>query len=148
MGDEPSSFLKKIRRRGREIALQILYQQDIAKESLKVVYDFFRDNYKSPLEALDYAWKLVQGVDENRTQIELLLKRHVSGWRLERLPIIERNILRLAIYEMLYVSYVPLKVSINEAIELAKVYGSKTSSIFVNAVLDAIYHKESINDGK
>jgi N utilization substance protein B len=58
------------------------------------------------------------------------------------MPPIERNLLRLATYEMLYVSDVPPKVSINEAIELAKIYGSKTSSTFVNAILDAIYHKE------
>ena len=142
MEAEPPHFSRKARHKARAIALQVLYQKEIIEEPLENIWAFFCKHYQYPKESLDYAWKLVQGVVENQPQIDLLLGQYAPHWQIERMPFIERNILRLATYEMLYISDVPPKVSINEAIELAKIYGSKTSSTFVNAILDAIYHKE------
>jgi len=142
MESEPPPFSIKARHKARAIALQVLYQKEIIEEPLENIWAFFCKHYQYPKESLDYAWKLVQGVVENQPQIDLLLGQYAPHWQIERMPFIERNILRLATYEMLYISDVPPKVSINEAIELAKIYGSKTSSTFVNAILDAIYHKE------
>ena len=142
MEAEPPHFSRKARHKARAIALQVLYQKEIIEEPLENIWAFFCKHYQYPKESLDYAWKLVQGVVENQPQIDLLLGQYATHWQIERMPFIERNILRLATYEMLYISDVPPKVSINEAIELAKIYGSKTSSTFVNAILDAIYHKE------
>ena len=142
MEAEAPHFSRKARHKARAIALQVLYQKEIIEEPLENIWAFFCKHYQYPKESLDYAWKLVQGVVENQPQIDLLLGQYAPHWQIERMPFIERNILRLATYEMLYISDVPPKVSINEAIELAKIYGSKTSSTFVNAILDAIYHKE------
>ncbi len=145
MESEPPFFSIKSRHKARIIALQVLYQKEIIEEPLEDVWTFFCKHYQYPEETLNYAWQLVQGVVENQPQIDLLLGQYATHWQIERMPFIERNILRLATYEMLYVSDVPPKVSISEAIELAKIYGSKTSSTFVNAILDAIYHKEIRN---
>ena len=142
MESEPPPVSIKSRHKARIIALQVLYQKEIIEEPLENIWAFFCKHYQYPKESLDYAWKLVQGVVENQPQIDLLLGQYAIHWQIERMPFIERNILRLATYEMLYVSDVPPKVSIAEAIELAKIYGSKTSSTFVNAILDVIYHKE------
>ncbi|MDL1955583.1 MAG: transcription antitermination factor NusB [Candidatus Desulfofervidus auxilii] len=130
------------RQKAREIALQVLYQKDVSREPLEIVWKDFCKHYQPPTEALDYAWQLVQGVTEYQTYIDLLIEKYALHWRLERISLIERNILRLAIYEMFHIPDVPPKVSINEAIELAKMYGSETSSTFVNGILDAVFHKE------
>jgi len=145
MESEPPPVSIKSRHKARIIALQVLYQKEIIEEPLEDVWVLFCKHYQYPEETLDYAWQLVQGVVENQSQIDLLLGQYAIHWQIERMPFIERNILRLATYEMLYVSDVPPKVSIAEAIELAKIYGSKTSSTFVNAILDVIYHKEIRN---
>ncbi len=143
MEGEPASLpLKQVRRKAREIALQVLYQREVTQESLEVIWRHFGEHYRPPQISLEYAWELVKGVTERQITIDLLIERYASGWRIERMSFIDRNILRLAVYEMLYVDDVPPKVSINEAIELAKLYGAKTSPAFVNGILDAIYHKE------
>jgi len=141
---EPASTLslKKIRRKAREIALQILYQKDITQESLKNIWDFFCEHHHPPAASLEYAQQLVQGVCKHQTQIDILIEKCAQHWRVERISPIDRNILRLAIYEMLFIDEVPPKVSINEAIELAKIYGTETSGAFVNGILDALYHRE------
>ncbi len=131
-----------LKRKAREIALQVLYQKELAQESLEDVWKDFCEHYHPLPEAQEYAWKLVQGVVENQIGIDLIIERYSPGWRIERMSVIDRNILRLAVYEMLYIDDVPPKVSINEAIELAKGFGSKTSASFVNGILDAVYHHE------
>jgi N utilization substance protein B len=141
-GETALLSLKQIRRKAREIALQVLYQREVTQEPLEVAWKYFCEHYHPLQVSLDYAWELVKGVTAYQITIDLLIERYASGWRIERMSFIDRNILRLAVYEMLYVDDVPPKVSINEAIELAKLYGAKTSPAFVNGILDAIYHKE------
>lgn len=89
---------------------------------------------------VDFARRLVLGVQRNRSELDLLIRRASKHWRLERMAMVDRSILRLAVYEMLHLEDVPPKVAIDEALELAKRYGAKESGAFINGVLDQIYN--------
>lgn len=86
----------------------------------------------------EYSRKLVGGVLERRAQIDAEIEKHSLNWKLSRMSFIDRNILRIAIYEMLFLAEIPPKVSINEAIEIAKIYGDRNSPAFVNGILDQV----------
>ncbi len=89
-------------------------------------------------KAFAYARRLVEGTMGNRSEVDAVIRRHAENWRLERMPAIDRNILRLAVYEMLHETNVPKVVIVNEAIELAKKFGSEHSGRFVNGLLDGV----------
>ena len=93
--------------------------------------------------SFSYAQKLLNGVEQNSQEIDERIRRHAENWRLERMPMIDRNILRLAVYEMLYESSVPKVVIVDEAIELAKKFGSENSGRFVNGLLDGVLKAET-----
>lgn len=136
------------RREAREFALQILYQMDLskqdAKESLK---NFWADKSFSP-EAKKFTEKLVKGTFAKQKDIDSLICRFSDHWKIERLNAIDKNILRFAIYELLYLKNIPPVVSINEAIEIAKKYSTADSGKFVNAVLDKIKVEKELNSKK
>jgi N utilization substance protein B len=91
------------------------------------------------LEAsFEYAKKLVQGTIDHRQEIDTLIRSRADNWRLERMPVVDRNVLRLAVYEMLFEEDIPHLVVVDEAIELAKRFGSENSSRFVNGLLDGL----------
>lgn len=122
----------------RRCALQVLYQSEMLDTSPKVIVDegsFIEEN-----EVLsDYVITLVDGVEENKSEIDAHLKDTSENWSLERMPIVDRSVLRLAIFEMKYIDDVPLSVSINEAVELAKDFGGEDDSPrFVNGILGRI----------
>ena len=94
--------------------------------------------------AFDYARRLVSGTLEHGETIDQLIRRHAENWRLERMPTIDRNILRLAIYEMLHEESVPKVVIVDEAIELAKKFGSENSGRFVNGLLDGVLQSDAL----
>ncbi len=132
-----------IRRKGREIALQLLYQKEINKSSLEEVIRDYERYFGIPnKEAFEFAVELVKGVLSHLEEIDAIIQKYTPSWPLERQNLTDRNILRLAIYEMFYRPDIPEVVSINEAIELAKLYGTDDSPAFVNGVLDSIYKKE------
>jgi N utilization substance protein B len=137
------------RRKGREIALQILYQ----KEAAQIPIDEAINNYKNYFnieannEVFKFGEELALGVNENIEFIDNLIKKYTPSWPLERLNLTDKNILRLAIYEMFFRPDIPEVVSINEAIELAKLYGTDDSPAFINGVLDSIYKKEIKSKG-
>jgi N utilization substance protein B len=126
------------RRRAREISLQVLYEEDINPLREYHVADQFvakRLLQNKPLVA--FALELLYGVRNHRTEIDQVLSKHAANWSLKRMTTIDRNILRISAYEILF-GDVPGRVSINEAIELAKRYGSRNSGQFVNGILDRI----------
>lgn len=94
-------------------------------------------------DSFSYAQKLLTGVDRNSTEIDERIRQHAENWRLERMPVIDRNILRLAVYEMLFEASVPKVVIVDEAIELAKKFGSEHSGRFVNGLLDGVLKSET-----
>ena len=95
--------------------------------------------------SFEYARRLVEGTVENRATIDSLIRRHAENWRLERMPTIDRNILRLAIYEMLHEANVPKVVIVDEAIELAKKFGSENSGRFINGLLDGVLQSRRLS---
>jgi N utilization substance protein B len=153
---------KKTRRRGREIALQVLYQADTqpqltAEEALRLHASHFgRPTADEPLEpitmasaeppevltdeeaasARDLAERIVRGVIGERQRVDALLQSASRNWRLERMARVDRNLLRLGAWELLRAPEVPAKVAINEAIEIAKRFGTAESPAFVNGILD------------
>lgn len=136
------------RRIAREAALSLLYSSDIAETDIEEVIEEGRYPVPSAIpgeadddgvELSEYAEDLVRGVVAHRDDIDARLASTSENWALDRMPVVDRAILRLAVYEMLYVSQVPMSVAINEAVELAKAYGGEDeSSRFVNGVLGQI----------
>lgn len=128
---------KSERRAAREAALSLLYSSDIANTDIIEVIE--EGCYPADLELSEYAEQLVQGVVDYRDDIDGRLASTSENWAVDRMPVVDRAILRLATYEMVYVDEVPVSVAINEAVELAKSYGGEDESPrFVNGVLGRI----------
>lgn len=129
-----------VRRKSRELALQILFQSEFEKDlNCEQSLALYRESFDSSPELWDYAKNLVKGVFENRERVDSAIQAHSSHWKVDRMSIVDRNILRLAVFEILFFpTEVPRNVAINEAIEVAKKFGSTESSGFVNGILDNI----------
>ncbi len=127
-----------IRRKARIAALQALFESDSSEHDPETSLLWLAQEQVLPKTALSYAQELIKGVIENKSQIDSLIETHAPNWPVEQLAAIDRNILRLAIFEILIDNKVPLKAAINEAVELAKAFGSYNSSKFINGVLRAI----------
>jgi transcription antitermination protein NusB len=126
------------RRRAREVALSILYQLEFRPEKSEEVMGTFWADHRSPQEVGTYARELVEGILADREQIDSLIARYTEHWHFSRIALVERNILRVATYEFIFRKEIPEKVILNEAIEIAKQYGSEDSGRFVNGILDKI----------
>lgn len=146
------------RTRSRELALQFLYQVDVSGEPFTGDFaDFWGEREDTPLtlpekEALEddkkdpdvraYTERLVRGVCERGPALDAVIERAADNWEIRRMAVVDRNLLRMAAYEMLHAEDIPMKVAINEAVELAKRYGEDDSSKFVNGILDKIAKTE------
>lgn len=126
------------RRKGRVAALQTLYEIDCAKHEPGLALSELANEFSLSEESLSFARELIDGVLKNKDSIDLMIHTHAPVWPIEQLSIIDRNILRLAIFEISIDNRVPIKAAINEAVELAKTFGSSNSSKFVNGVLGSI----------
>ena len=126
------------RRKGREAALQILYQMDVSDLSAEDALRAYWTHLGGAKEAESFANQLVRGVETHRKRIDETIRQVSHHWRLERMARVDRNILRLATFELLEMGDIPRRVTLNEASELAKRFGSEGSSGFVNGVLDRI----------
>jgi N utilization substance protein B len=136
----------------RSIAMQSLYEWDFNgfKEELKTVTDRNIEEFGSGLEEFDLIWELVDGVKEKLEFIDQIIIKTAPEWPLNQINILDRNILRIGIYELLFgnTESVPPKVAINEAIELAKNFGGESSRKFVNGVLGTVYREISNEEEK
>ena len=131
------------RTKARECALKILYAVDIRKEHHGAVSRVFWENHPTIKgEVREFSDFLIEGTSKNKDSIDSLISKYATNWQIKRMPPIDRNILRLATFELLFDEEIPPKVSINEAIEMAKRYGDKDSGKFVNGVLDKINKSE------
>jgi N utilization substance protein B len=126
------------RRQGRILALQTLYESDMTEHSVAAVLARLRAQDATPPDTLAYASELVTGVRANEVRIDAEIERAAPAFPVEQLPAIDRNILRIAIYELLHALDVPPKAAINEAVEIAKEYGGEGSIRFVNGVLGTV----------
>ena len=133
------------RTQSREWALKILYQADITgKPFLVSAEEFLQNEENKDSEIIEFCKQLVAGVGENHEAIDKKIVEYATNWEFKRIAVIDRNILRLGIFELKFSTDVPPKVSINEAVELAKKYGDVDSSKFVNGILDNIHKTEVI----
>jgi transcription antitermination protein NusB len=127
------------RSRGREVALQVLYQIEQNSEvPLGEVHSFIRRRLLDDPKLCEFTEGLISGIKEHQAEIDSIISQVAENWRLDRMAAIDRNILRLGAYEMLFCPEVPAKVAINEALELAKRYSTAQSSRFVNGILDRV----------
>jgi len=127
----------------RECALKILYAVDITKDDSAPKQEiFWQEQGDVEEEVRSFAGMLVKGVQDHREEIDAVISKYATNWDLARMAVIDRNILRFATYEILFTSDIPPKVSINEAIDIAKKYGDSDSGKFVNGVLDKISKSE------
>ena len=126
------------RRKTREIVLQALYEFDIVGHEPGGVVNRLLAEGKFSEENVAFALELVKGVMANQEKIDQYIRDFAPAWPIEQIPAVDRNILRLAIFEILLDNKVPVRVAINEAVELAKIFGSENSSKFVNGVLGSV----------
>ncbi|QQG65704.1 transcription antitermination factor NusB [Desulfobulbus oligotrophicus] len=132
-----------LRRKSRELALQFLFSHDfqkrvLAAESLASDLDFFCRSFDITQKAVPYGRQLIEGISAHLEDIDKLLAEHSHNWRIERMSSVDRNILRIAIFEMRYGPEIPVQIVINEALEVAKRYSIHESVAFINGILDAI----------
>ena len=126
------------RRKGRALALQVLFEVDCAGHDCAPALERALERSALPGDTVAFTRELVSTVVENRERIDSLIARYAPAWPLDQIAIVDRNILRLGIAEIIF-DLVPVKVAINEAVELAKTYGGESSSKFVNGVLGSLY---------
>ncbi len=130
-----------VRRRGRELALQMLYQTELSGAGLEQIMASFEELHAAPEGASTFATSLVQGVLAHLGELDAHIASHADNWRLERMAAVDRNVLRLALYELVHEPDTPPAVVIDEAVELAKRFGSEQSGKFVNGILDGFAHR-------
>jgi len=133
---------------GRTIAMQILFYWDYnnkADVNISEMEDYVFDNFAPEFNDRSFAKRIVDGVKENIAEVDAYITEYATEWPLEYITMVDRNILRIGVYELMFDNNIPSKVAINEAIEVAKAFGSESSGRFVNGVLGALYKKESVD---
>ncbi|HWO43456.1 MAG TPA: transcription antitermination factor NusB [Candidatus Eisenbacteria bacterium] len=128
------------RRKGRELALQALYQIEITGDTSSAALEFFLKHFEGSPKAREFARRLVSGVVSQKATIDRLIARSAENWKLERIGKVELIILRMAIYELLFCPDIPPNVSLDEAIEIGKRFGSDDAAAFINGILDQVAH--------
>src|SRR3990172_10845126 len=126
------------RRKARMIALETLYQLDISDGNVNDIIETKMEKKEIKENVKDFILRLTNGVCKHRNEIDRLIEANAENWSLDRITVIDKNILRLASFELLYCSDIPFKVIIDEAVELGKMYGTEDSKAFINGVLDKI----------
>ena len=127
----------KVRRQAREAVLQALYEIDSVGHNPAQAVNYRIEDSNLPEEGAEFARALVQGILEHVEQLDAVIGKHAPEWPVDQLVVVDRNIIRLALYELQFVDDVPVKVAINEAVELGKIFGSDNAPRFVNGVLGA-----------
>src|SRR5215468_8821779 len=135
------------RRLARTIALQALYELDCTNHTVADVMTARLADEPVPVaeDIRQFAYQLVNGVTEHRAELDVMIHRHASEWPLDQIAVVDRNVLRIAIFEFAILRETPVKVAINEAIELAKQFGSDSAARFVNGVLGALLSYGDVN---
>ena len=136
----------KKRTRSRELALQFLYQIDLlGPEKLSDLTDFLREEGGDP-ETARYARVLIEGTVDSTSELDAEIQHVAQNWQIERMAVIDRNVLRLAAFELLHCDEIPPKVAINEGIELGKRFSTQNSGAFINGILDKIKNRLPAKD--
>jgi transcription antitermination protein NusB len=136
-----------IRRQSRICALQLLFQWDIHGSTEHWLADYWTQHPAAP-DVREFAEQIVEGVMARHDEIDALLGKLAANWKITRMPIVDRNILRMGLYELLWLPDVPAKVTVNEAIELAKQFADDETKRFVNGILDKVLKDDPRLDDK
>ncbi|EDS77836.1 transcription antitermination factor NusB [Clostridium massiliodielmoense] len=125
------------RRKSREVAMKLLFEMSINKEEFSEILKNFKENTDTNMENVDFVYinKIVNGIEQNKEDIDKRIEENLTKWKLNRLSKIDLTILRISTYEIMFMEDIPNKVAVNEAIELAKKYSADNSPAFVNGVL-------------
>lgn len=126
------------RRISREHALQALFYMDMHRDPVEDPIGLFCTCFSQEKPTEPFFHRLVNGVQENREEIDVVIERFSSNWKLTRMSCVDRNVLRIAVFELLFCADIPPKVSINEAIDVGKRFGTEESGAFINGILDSI----------
>ena len=132
------------RRKARELALQMLFQFDMAGNTPDTIVTTFEDLQKSKPNTREFAVKIFQGTVDHMSEIDDMIQAQADNWRLSRMAVVDRNIIRMSIYEFLHETDTPKLVIIDEAIEIAKKFGTQKSSQFINGILDGILKRYNL----
>lgn len=129
------------RHRARRIALQALYQADVANVPVEEAIEFLVQDKNLPSDVIEFVKRLAIGAWEHRAELDKVIQECAPHWSVERMAHVDRNILRMATYEILHMPDIPYSVSINEAVELAKLFGASESGRFVNGILGGVVRR-------
>jgi transcription antitermination factor NusB len=132
------------RRKARELAIQVLFHMEFNPGDPGETFDLVCAHFHSPQSIREFSKKLVCGVWENKEYLDRRLRQASKNWRLERMSRVDRSILRLGAFEVLFMEDIPPKVSIDEAVELGKKYGTEESGAFINGILDNIFNESRL----
>ena len=126
------------RRQARELAMQALFYMDIRKDASEETLEYFCGCFCPSKKSRPFFIKLVNGVLGAKDQIDALVERFSQNWKINRMSCVDRNVMRIAVYEMIYCDDIPPKVSINEAVDIGKKFGTQESGAFINGIMDSI----------
>ena len=127
-----------IRRRARELAMQALFYMDSRNNSSQEAVERFCQNFSPSPKMMPFFLKLVEGVLKAQPEIDELIEQYSKNWKIHRMSMVDRNVMRIAIYELIYCADIPAKVSINEAVDIGKKFGTEESGAFINGIIDSI----------
>ena len=132
------------RRKARELALQMLFQHDMSGNNPEMIISTFEELQKSKANTREFATKIFKGTVDHIASIDEMITAQADNWRLSRMAVVDRNIIRMSVYEFLHENDTPKLVIIDEAIEIAKKFGTQKSSQFINGILDGILKKYNL----
>ncbi len=127
------------RRKSRELAMQALFYIDMNQDDSNELLQRFCVNFNPSKKARPFFLKLVSGVIQAKSEIDSIIVSFSDNWKISRMSCVDRNIIRIAVYELFYCQDIPPKVSINEAIDVGKKFGTEVSGAFINGILDGIH---------
>jgi N utilization substance protein B len=127
-----------IRRQARELAMQVLFSMDMSCRFSKQAMADYCQSFPPEKRVFAFFNLLVNGVLDNKEALDDVIERYSNNWKIRRMACVDRKVLRLAVFEMLYCGDIPIKVSINEAIDIGKKFGSTESGAFINGILDSV----------
>ena len=138
-----------VRRRSRELAMQALFYKDMSCCSSNDCIELFPRHFNVSNNARPFFERIIKGLEQFGSEIDSVIKQFSSNWKISRMSCVDRNIVRIAIYELLYCDDIPAKVSINEAVDIGKKFGTEESGAFINGILDSIrkVHENKKNGG-
>jgi N utilization substance protein B len=127
-----------IRRQARELAMQALFYMDMQGDVSAEMLECYCDNFQPPKKARPFFVTLVNGVIDRKVELDVIIERFSKNWKISRMSGVDRNVMRVAVYELICCDDIPPKVTINEAVDIGKKFGTEESGAFINGIMDSI----------